>query len=215
MPTFGKVTLTAILLGATAGLAFAQSAPDHMVHHDAQPASPASDMPQAGTPMPDRGETQEPMGMMGSGMMSGGMAPMMQMMQGMTEMMQGMMRMMQAHGQSPAPSGMMTGAMMEERLAAVKSELGITEAQSPQWNAFAEALRGQMRAMHDMRRKMMMQKETATPWPDRLAEHERGAAAHLEAMKAMEEPVNALWQSLSEEQRRKASETLFGPPGGM
>lgn len=150
-------------------------------------------------------------GMMGRGMMGGaGMAPMMRMMQGMTEMMQGMMQMMQ----TSARPGMMPGATTEGRLNSLKTELDITDAQLPQWNAFADALRARMTAMQGMRAQMMQQDRTAS-WPERLAQHEQRLSAHLDAMKAMEGPVKALWDSLSAEQQRKAAEQMPGPMGTM
>ena len=96
----------------------------------------------------------------------------------------------------------------------MKTELGITDAQLPQWNAFADAMRARMTAMQGMRAQMMQQDKTAS-WPERLAQHEQRLSAHLDAMKAMEGPVKALWDSLSDEQRRKAEELMPGPMGMM
>ena len=108
----------------------------------------------------------------------------------------------------------MPGAMMEGRLDTLKTELGITDAQLPQWNAFADAMRARMTAMQGMRVQMMKQDKTAS-WPERLAQHEKRLSAHLDAMKAMEGPVKALWDSLSAEQRRKAEDLMSGPMGMM
>ena len=104
--------------------------------------------------------------------------------------------------------------MMEDRVAALKAELGITDAQMPQWNAFADAMRARAMAMQSMRQQMMQQ-HSAASWPDRLAQHEQRLSAHLEAMKAMEASTRALWDALSDEQRRKAEELMPGPMGMM
>ncbi len=236
MTPFRSAAIAAIVLAASTGLAVAQTQEDHAAHHEAQATTPAASAPQGGAQTQDQDEDQDQAGMMGGGMMGpgmmgggmkgpgvtgpgmmgggAGMAPIMRMMQGMTEMMQGMMQMMQATGQPVARPGMMPGAMMEGRLATLKTELGITDAQLPQWNAFADALRARVTAMQGMRGQMMPQ-GTTTSWPDRFAQHERRLSAHLDAMKAMEGPVNALWDSLSDEQRRKAEEQMPGPMGMM
>ena len=230
MTPFRSAAIAAIVLAASTGLAVAQTQEDHAVHHEAQATTPAASAPQGGARTQDQDEDQDQAGMMGPGMTGGGMkgpgvtgpgmmggggmAPMMRMMQGMTEMMQGMMQMMQATSQPVARPGMMPGAMMEGRLATLKTELGITDAQLPQWNAFADAMRARMTAMQGMRAQMMRQHKTAS-WPERLAQHEQRLSAHLDAMKAMEGPVKALWDSLSAEQQRKAEELMPGPMGMM
>ena len=149
---------------------------------------------------------------MGGGMMGQGMRPMMQMMQGMMQMMQGMMQMMEHPPARPAMHGMMPGRFVEGHLAALKAELGITQAQEPQWNAFAEAMRARVKAMQDMRGQMMQQGPTAS-WPDRIAQHERRLSARLDALKAMEGPTKALWDALSDQQRHKAEGLMPGPMG--
>ena len=233
MIPFRSAAIAAIVLVTSPGFAIAQTQEDHAVHHEAQATTPAAPASQGGMQTQDQDEDQDQAGMMGPGMTGGGMmgrgmmgpgmmgpgmmggggmAPMMRMMQGMTEMMQGMMQMMQATGQATAQPGMMPGAMMESRVAALKAELGITDAQQPQWNAFADALRARAKAMQVMRAQMMPQGATAS-WPDRIAQHERRLSAHLDAMKAMEGPVKGLWDVLSDEQRRKADELMAGPMG--
>ena len=224
MITFRNAAIAAIILAASAGFAIAQTDEGQDAHHDAQAAAQGMPAAQAGLPAQDEDDagTFGPgfmgpgmmggggfgPGMMGQGMMGqgawgrGGMAPMMQMMQGMTQMMQGMMQMMQGAGQPGPRSGMMPGAMMDARIAAMKTELGITDAQLPQWNAFVDAMRARMTAMGAMRQQMMQQRGAAS-WPDRLTRHEQRLSAHLEAMKAMETPTRALWDALS---RRAAAQ---------
>ena len=225
MTPFRSATIAAIVLAASTGLAVAQTQEGHAAHHEAQATTPAVPGSQGDTQTLDQDEDQDQGGAMGPGMMGrgmmgpgmmggGGMAPMMRMMQGMTEMMQGMMQMMQASNQPVARPGIMPGAMMEGRLDTLKTELGITDAQLPQWNAFADAMRARMTAMQGMRVQMMKQDKTAS-WPERLAQHEKRLSAHLDAMKAMEGPVKALWDSLSAEQRRKAEDLMSGPMGMM
>lgn len=231
--------LGAIALTASASLALAQTSGDHASHH--APANEPLQTAQAPVPMQGQGGMVGP-GMMGGGMMpmmeedadaqeSGAMTggrmagpgamagrntPMMHMMRGMTEMMLGMNQMMQGIPPSGSRTGMMPGGSVEDRIAGLRDELGITQAQLPQWNAFADALRAHAKAMREMRTQMMGQ-GIAASWPDRIARHERRLTAHLEALKAMEGPTRALWEAFSEEQRRKAGELMGGPmePMGM
>src|SRR5579863_9756543 len=119
-----SLTLATLFFAAGLTAAGAQTAQDHNAHHpatlpqveDAAGASPASE--KAATPMS-----------MGA-MMSGGMGQMMGMMQSMTAM-----------PGAGVGAGMAPFAHIEGRIAFLKTELGITDAQLPQWNAFADALR--------------------------------------------------------------------------
>src|SRR5208282_1214454 len=120
-----SLTLAAALLATTIGAASAQTPQDHAAHHsDTAPAAtdtnasankgcPTGDLAAAGK---TDGET--PMGNMGA-MMGGGMGQMMQMMGG------GMM----GGGMAMAPF-----AHIEGRIAFLKAELSITDAQAPQWS---------------------------------------------------------------------------------
>ena len=138
--------------------------------------------------MPERG----PMG-------SGGM-PMM-----------GMMRMMGRDGMS------MMGAMarhVEGRLAFLKTELKITDAQLPLWNAVADAMRANAKSMGDMAGGMMGGSETAT-LPDKLAMREKMMTAHLEALRKFKAAADPLYAALSDEQKKTADELLIGPMGMM
>lgn len=49
----------------------------------------------------------------------------------------------------------MMAAHVDDRLAALKTELNITEAQAPHWNSFAEALRSAAKSAASMRHEMM------------------------------------------------------------
>jgi len=221
MIPFRATAIAAIALAASAGFALAQTQDDHAAHHAAQSAA------QGGMPAQNQHEDQGGMtgpgmdrGMMGPGMKDqgtadGGTMPMMRMMQGMMQTMQGMMQVMQGTGQPSAASGMtMRGAQVENRIAFLKTELGITDAQRPQWDAFADALLARAKAMMQGMPAPMM-RQGAASWPDRIAQHEQWLTAHLDALKAMEGPTKALWDALSDGQRRKAEELMPGPAGMM
>ena len=126
--------------------------------------------------------------------------------------MMGMMRMMMGR------DGMsMMGAMarhVEGRLAFLKTELKITDAQLPLWNAVADAIRANAKTMGDMAGGMMGGSDTAT-LPDKLAVREKMMSAHLEALRKFKAVVDPLYAALSDEQKKTADELLIGPMGMM
>ena len=138
---------------------------------------------------------------MTGGMAGGGDMPMM-----------GMMRMMMGR------DGMsMMGAMarhVEGRLAFLKTELQITDAQLPLWNALADAMRANAKSMGDMAGGMMGGSQTAA-LPDKLAMREKMMTAHLETLRKFKAAVDPLYAALSDEQKKTADELLAGPMGMM
>lgn len=184
------VTLALVLAAAGSGMVRAES---DDAHHPDEATAPAA------TPVP---------GMMGNGGMMGGdgMMPMMRMMQMMSGGMAG-----QGMGGS---MGMMRFDHIEGRIAFLRTELGITDAQQPQWTAFADALRAQAGTMRTMGPAMMQGGMPAT-WPERLARHEQRLTAHLAALKAIAGPARALYAVLSPAQRLMADELMARPMGGM
>jgi hypothetical protein len=58
-------------------------------------------------------------------------------------------------GHMSMSSMMHAGQHIEGRLAFLKTELKITDAQAPQWNAYADALRANAKRMHEFRSDMM------------------------------------------------------------
>ena len=138
---------------------------------------------------------------MPGGMAGGGDMPMM-----------GMMRMMMGR------DGMgMMGAMarhVEGRLAFLKTELKITDAQLPLWNAVADAMRANAKSMGDMAGGMMGGSQTAA-LPDKLAMREKMMTAHLEALRKFKAAADPLYAALSDEQKKTADELLIGPMGMM
>ena len=111
----------------------------------------------------------------------------------------------------------MMGAMarhVEGRLAFLKTELKITDAQLPLWNAVADAMRANAKTMGDMAGGMMGGSETAT-LPDKLAMRDKMMTAHLEALRKFKAAVDPLYAALSDEQKKTADELLIGPMGMM
>ena len=173
------------------GTALAQAAAtDHQAHHPApDTAAPAAPGPAAAP----------------------GMGGMMGMMGGMSGAPGGGMQM----GGMPCMAGMMMGAShVEGRIAFLKAELKITDAQLPQWNAVADAIRGNAQAMQKAHEGMMPARGERS-LPDRLAQHEKMITGHLEALGKFKAAVGPLYQSMSEEQKKLADALLGSPMAAM
>jgi hypothetical protein len=146
------------------------------------------------------GETPPAAGMEGPGMQGGGMPAM------------GMMRMMMG------PDGMggmsMMGGHVEGRLAFLKTELKITDAQLPLWNGVADAIRANAKSMSEtMSGSMMGSSQTTATLPEKLTLREKMMTAHLEALRRLKTAVDPLYAALSPEQKKTADELLMGPMG--
>ena len=110
-------------------------------------------------------------------------------------------------------TGMQSGAEhIEGRLAFIKAELKITDAQTPQWNVFAEAVRRNAGSMAEMRKSMGGQGAPATLL-ERLAREDKMVAAHLAALKNTEEAVTQLYGVLTDDQKKVADTIVVGPMG--
>ena len=181
----------------------AQSERDHEAHHP--PAT--TQMPTPPAAQPGGNVSPGMTGMMGQGgmmaqggMMGGDMSQMMGMMRNMMTMM-------------GAQSGMMA-ANVEGRIASLKSELKITDAQTSAWNKFADALRAAGGSMNDMYQQMM-QSGPATTLPARLERREAMLSAHQGRIKTLKEALDPLYASLSAEQKKIADSIMIGPMGMM
>ena len=191
------VAFAAVLVGLTPA-ASAQLASDdnHSTHHPAATSQPA-DSPQS---------SEMPKGMMGQ---DGG----------------GMMGMMGRGGMMgmchPAMMGMMgMGDYVEGRIAFLKTELKITDAQTGAWNAFADVLRANGWRMAEMRKSMMQggmmgQSSASISAPDRLDRMERMMTAALDAVKATKSALTPLYAVLTDEQKKTADGLLMAGHMGM
>jgi hypothetical protein len=119
--------------------------------------------------------------------------------------------MMDMHAMHHAmPGGMQ---FVEGRLAFLKVELKITEAQTPQWNKFAEAYRGVAKSMRESHGQMMGGMQGALP--ERLEAQEKRLAGHLDAIRTIKQALLPLYASLTEEQKKLADGFLHHPLGMM
>ena len=144
--------------------------------------------PQSQPGMMDHGMKDQ--GMMGHGMMGRGMMD-----QGM--MGQGMM----------GPMGMMSGPMLEGRLAYMKAELAITDAQSTAWNNYVSAVKTRASGMQGMHDSMIGAMQSGTPMA-RMDAHIKAMEAMTEALKALKPATEALYAVLTPEQKQKADQLL-------
>jgi hypothetical protein len=110
--------------------------------------------------------------------------------------------------------GMATIDRVEGRIAFLRTELKITDAQAGAWDAFAEALRANSRKLGEVRGTMMAHMNASLQAPDRLALQEQWLAARLEGTRAVRSAATALYGVLSDDQKKTGNEIL-APHMGM
>ena len=138
-------------------------------------------------------------GMMGPGMMGNDGGP-------------GMMR----WGASGSAMCSAMAGHIDGRLAYVKAELKITDAQEPLWNSYATAARDSANTMLARCMTMMSRHGGSTAsLPDRLDQNEQLMAAQLDALRATNKALKPLYAALSESQKQTADQLLGGPMGMM
>jgi hypothetical protein len=111
---------------------------------------------------------------------------------------------------------MMHAAMTEHiegRLAFLKTELKITNAQLPLWDNFAQAVRDNAKAMGGMMQGSMAGMKPSMALPDKLAMREKMMAAHLEALKKLKAVIDPLYAAFTDEQKKAADELMLSPMG--
>lgn len=121
----------------------------------------------------------------------------------------GMMPMMRQHGAMGLPF-----EHVEGRIAFLKAELKITEAQAGPWTAFADTLRSNAKA-HQAVHEQMTKGGMPSSWPDRLAFQQKALSTRLDALKALESAAKPLYAVLTDEQKTLADRLLPGPMGMM
>lgn len=98
------------------------------------------------------------------------------------------------------------------RIAFLKTELRITDAQKPHWDALPDALRASARthqSMHDQ----MTRGGMPFSWPERLAVHQKALSTRLNSPSALEAAATPHYVSLTDEQRKLTGQLLSGPMG--
>jgi hypothetical protein len=114
--------------------------------------------------------------------------------------------------------GGMMGDHVEGRIAFLKTELKITEAQTPQWTAFSDTLRANAQRVSEMRNTMMQggmmgPGSAAMKAPDRLDRMETMMATMVESLKATKAALAPLYAVLTDDQKKMADQLIHGPMG--
>jgi hypothetical protein len=107
------------------------------------------------------------------------------------------------------------GSHIDGRLAYIKAELKVTDAQESLWNAYAAAARDNAKTMVARCTTMMGKRDSQVSLPDRLDRNEQLMAAQLEAMRAMNKTLKPLYAELSDSQKKTADQLFWGPMGMM
>ncbi len=218
-----RTMLPAFALAAMMSVAQAQTTDqDHNAHHPegaaATPQTQPAPAPAPSQPMQDaRPSASGNAPMMGQGMGSGAIVqPGTQQPGGQPGMMMGMDRMRSMMGGMMGQQGGMGLPFehIEGRIAFLKTEIKITEAQTPQWNAFTDALRANAKA-HQAMHEQMTKDGMPSSWPERLAVQQKALSARLDSLKSLEAAAKPLYAVLTDQQKKLADQLLSGPMGMM
>ena len=104
--------------------------------------------------------------------------------------------------------------MMEGRLAYIKADLEITDAQMAAWDAYADSVRARHATMEGMPAEMMKAKESGSAL-QRLDARIKAMESKVEGLKALKPVTEGLYAVLSDEQKKKADQLLGGGCGMM
>ncbi len=107
---------------------------------------------------------------------------------------------------------------MDGRLAFLKTELKITDAQIPQWDELAETIRNNAEVHNAMMKDHMAEMKSGKfferPLPDRLAMQEARMESRLQQVKDVRASLEKLYAVLDDEQKKSADEIVL-PMMGM
>jgi hypothetical protein len=106
------------------------------------------------------------------------------------------------------------GAMAEGRLAYLKSDLKITDAQQAAWKEYADAVTDRVGVMQRVRQTMMEAMRTGDA-NERMDARITGMESMVAAMKAMKPATEKLYAVLSDEQKKGADQLIGMSCGAM
>lgn len=119
------------------------------------------------------------------------------------------MGMMMGMGNCPMWGDSGTPAFADGRIAFLKAELAITDAQNSAWDAYANALKKNLESMQGMHQTMLKAWQATSP-VERLDAHITAMEGRLAALKEVKAPLEALYAALNDEQKKKADDLLTG-----
>ncbi len=108
-----------------------------------------------------------------------------------------------------ASQGGPTSTFAAGRIAFLKAELAITDAQKDVWDAYAEAIKRNLQNMQSMRQTMKTVFDAKTS-VERLDAHINAMESRLTALKNIKPALDKLYSALSDDQKKKAEEILTG-----
>ncbi len=129
-------------------------------------------------------------------------------------MMHGMMHGGPGMGMGGGGGRMQPFEHIEGRVAFLKAELAITDAQMPQWNDYAAAMRAGAASMKDAMAKIA-QAGMPAAGPERAEAMIQMMTARLETMKSRLSAGKALYAVLTDAQKKTADELMWGRMGRM
>lgn len=97
---------------------------------------------------------------------------------------------------------------VEGQLAFYQAELHITDAQTVQWNAFADAIRTNAKRLQEAYRAIAQPRAGLPSLPDQLARRRQLLTAELDSLQSTEPAGHALYAALSAEQKKAADELM-------
>jgi len=100
------------------------------------------------------------------------------------------------------------GARLEGHLAFMRTRLGITDAQAPLWDAFAESLRNNMLERVAARPEQRSREAGPTTLLERLEREQARLAARANQLDATASTLTPLYESFDDEQRQTADRVL-------
>jgi hypothetical protein len=103
---------------------------------------------------------------------------------------------------------------VEGRLSFLKTELAITEAQTPAWTEFTQAVRSAVKQRNERMKAVFSAGEKAKTLPERIETQEQFMTARLEEVKQIKASVRNLYAVLSDDQKKEADEMVI-PMVGM
>jgi hypothetical protein len=121
----------------------------------------------------------------------------------------GMMRMMGGCPMMGMTTDGQATVFIDGRLAFLKAELAITDAQKPAWDTYADATKRNLQSMQGMWQTMHSAAEAKTP-VERLDAHLAAMESRTSALKEVRPALEKLYGALSAEQQKKADEILTG-----
>jgi hypothetical protein len=112
-------------------------------------------------------------------------------------------------GLSRGMMGADTSTFADGRIAFLKADLAITDAQKGAWEPYAAALKKNLQGMQAMRQVMVSVMEAKTP-VERLDAHISVMDGRLASLKEVKPALAALYGALSDDQKKKADQILSG-----